>query len=127
MVDGQRFVILAMFLFVFGHILPYFRVAGLWRQGWLRHLWSLFRLQFKTVGVQISKIYYLTTKWKMQFVLLFSTEPVGKTIKMTFCSPLSYFLLGYQRSTIVPPQTTLDPIYLFMAPFNFLNKTLSNS
>ena len=28
-----------------------------WHQGWLRHLWSLFRLQF-----QISKLYYLTNQ-----------------------------------------------------------------
>ena len=39
-------------------------IGGLWRQGWLQHLWSLFRLQFQTLRVQILKLYYLPTQMK---------------------------------------------------------------
>ena len=39
-------------------------LKGLWRQWWLRHLWSLFSLQFQTLDVQILKLYNLTNQMK---------------------------------------------------------------
>ena len=46
-------------------------IGCLWRQGWLRHLWSLIRLQFHTLGVQILKLYYLTNHMKNTVTLTF--------------------------------------------------------
>ena len=37
-------------------------LLDVFRQGWLRHLWSLFRLQFQNLGVHILKLYHLKNK-----------------------------------------------------------------